>query len=105
MWEIIADPKDYGIEALEEGINKNNMIEFAEKNRKRWAKEIGTFAARLNGLAERAINMQKLLASQDPILARPASLKTLKVALFKINDALNMAIELADKIETQIVKK
>jgi hypothetical protein len=49
--------------------------------------------------------MQKLLASQDPILARPASLKTLKVALFKINDALNMAIELADKIETQIVEK
>jgi hypothetical protein len=27
------------------------------------------------------------------------------VALFKINDALNMAIELADKIETQIVEK
>jgi hypothetical protein len=105
MWEIIADPEDYGIEALEEGINKNNMIEFAENNRKKWAEEIGTFATRLNGLAERAITMQKLLASQDPILARPASLKTLKVALFKINDALNMAIELADKIETQIVEK
>ena len=105
MWEIIADPEDYGIEALEEGINKNNMIEFAENNRKRWAEEIGTFATRLNGLAERAIIMQKLFASQDPISARPTSLKILKVDLFKINDALNMAIELADKIETQIVKK
>ena len=79
MWEIIADPEDYGIEALEEGINKNNMIEFAENNRKKWAEEIGTFATRLNGLAERAIIMQKLFASQDPILARPASLKILKV--------------------------
>ena len=105
MWEIIADPEDYGIEALEEGINKKNMIEFTENNRNRWAEEIGTFATRLNGLAERAISMQKLLAGQDPIFARPASLKTLKVALFKINDALNMAIELADKIESQIVKK
>ena len=105
MWEIIADPADYGIEALEEGINKNNRIEFADNNRKKWAEEIGIFATRLNGLAERAITMKKLLASQDPILAKSASLKTLKVALFKINDALNMAIELADKVEKQIVKK
>jgi hypothetical protein len=83
MWEIIADPEDYGIEVLEEGINNNNMIEFAEDNRKVWAEEIGVFATR----------------------ATPASLKTLKVTLFKINDALNTAIELAEKLETQIVKK
>ena len=30
MWEIIADPEEYGIEVIEEGINNNNMIEFAE---------------------------------------------------------------------------
>jgi hypothetical protein len=105
MWEIIADPEDYGIEVLEEGINNHNMIEFEEDNRKQWAEEIGTFATKLRGLAERAINMRDLLASQDPILATPASLKTLKVALFKINDALNTAFELADKLESQIVKK
>ncbi len=105
MWEIIADPEDYGIEFLEEGINNNNMIEFAEDNRKVWAEEIHTFATRLNGLAERALNMRDLLAGQDPILATPASLKTLKVTFFKINDALNTAIELAEKLETQIVKK
>jgi hypothetical protein len=105
MWEIIADPEDYGIEVLEEGINNNNMIEFAEDNRKVWAEEIGVFATRLNGLAERAITMRDLLASQDPIVATPASLKTLKVTFFKINDALNTAIELAEKLETQIVKK
>ena len=81
------------------------MIEFAENNRQKWAEEIGTFATRLDGLAEKAIMLQKLFASQDPILAKPASLKTLKVALFKINDALDMVIELADKIETQIVEK
>ncbi len=105
MWEIIADPEDYGIEVLEEGINKNNVIEFAEDNRKVWAEEIHTFATRLNGLAERALDMRDLLAGQDPIVATPASLKTLKVILFKINDALNTAIELAEKLETQIVKK
>ena len=105
MWEIIADPEDYGIEVLEEGINNNNMIEFADDNRKAWAEEIGVFANRLNGLADRAITMRDLLAGQDPILATPASLKTLKVTLFKINDALNTAIELAEKLETQIVKK
>ncbi len=105
MWEIIADPEDYGIEVLEDGINNNNMIEFAEDNRKVWVEEIGVFATRLNGLAERAIIMRDLLAGQDPIVATPASLKTLKVILFKINDALNTAIELAEKLETQIVKK
>jgi len=105
MWEIIADPEDYGIEILEEGINNNNRVEFEEHNRLRWAEEVGTFAAKLRGLAERAINMRDLLASKDPILATPASLKTLKVALFQINDALNTAIEIADRLETQIVKK
>ena len=105
MWEIIADPKDYGIEVLEKGINKNNMIEFAEDNRQRWAEEIETFIDKLNGLAERAKNLQKLFISEDAIVATPASLKTLKVALFKINDALTAALDLADKIETQIVKK
>ncbi len=105
MWEIIADPEDYGIEILEEGINNNNMIEFEEDNRLRWAEEVGTFATRLRGLAERAINMRDFLASKDPILATPASLKTLKVALFQINDALNTAVEIADRLEKQIVKK
>ncbi len=105
MWEIIADPADYGIEVLEKGINQNHMVEFVEDDRKRWAEEIVTFIAKLNGLAERAKNLQKLFISQDAIMATPTSLKTLKVALFKINDALTAASDLADKIEAQIVKK
>jgi hypothetical protein len=104
MWEIIADPKEYGIGILEEGIN-NHRLFFPEEDRKRWAEEIDTFAAKLGGLAERAKNFQKVLAGQEEIVATPSSLKTLKVMLFKINDAMTTAMDLADSIESQIVKK
>ena len=49
--------------------------------------------------------MQKLLFSESAIMATPASLKTFKVQLFKINDALNIAFDLAEKLETDIVEK
>ena len=104
MWEIIADPENYGIEILEEGIG-NNRVTFPVDDRKRWAEEIGNFATKLNGLAERSQKIQQLFLSDEPIVATPASLKTLKVVFFKINDALISAMDLADKIEKQIVKK
>jgi len=104
MWEIIADPKNYGIDILEEGIG-NKRVTFPADDRRRWAEEIGTFAIKLNGLAERSKKIQQLFLSDEPIMATPASLKTLKVVFFKINDALISAMDMADKIEKQIVKK
>ncbi len=104
MWEIIAQPENYGIKILEEGIN-NSKIAFTGDDRNNWAEEIGTFASKLNGLAERAKRFQQLLISKDEIVATPASIKTLKIQLFKINDAFEQALSLADKLETQIVKK
>ena len=104
MWEIIADPKEYGIEILEEGINNHRLL-FPEEDRKRWAEEIDTFGAKLAGLAERSKKLQKMLAGEEEIVATPSSLKTLKVMLFKINDAMTTAMDMADSIEAQIVKK
>jgi len=104
MYEIIADPEDYGIDVLEEGMG-NNRVVFPEEERKKWAEEIGAFASNLNGLAERAVGLQNLLAGKEKIVATPASLKTLKVILFKVNDAMNSALNLAGQIETQIIKK
>ena len=104
MWEIIADAKEYGIEVLEEGIN-NRQEAFEDQDRTRWAEEIGTFAIKMSGLAEKAKQLQQLLISGDQIVATPASLKTLKVQLFKINDAMTTTMELAQKIESQIIKK
>ena len=104
MWEIIADPKEYGVEILEEGIN-NHLLVFPDEDRKRWAEEIDTFAAKLGGLAERSKKLQQMLAGQEKIVATPSSLKTLKVMLFKINDAVTTAMDLADSIDSQIVKK
>ena len=103
MWEIIADPKEYGIEVLEEGIN-NRQEAFENQERMMWAEEIGTFAIKMSGLAEKAKQLQQLLISEDQILATPASLKTLKVQMFKINDAMTTAIEVAEKIESEIIK-
>jgi len=104
MWEIIADAKEYGIEVLEEGIG-NRQEAFKEQERMKWAEEIGTFAVKMSSLAEKAKQLQQLLISEDQILATPASLKTLKVQMFKINDATTTALEVAGKIENEIIKK
>jgi len=104
MWEIIADAKEYGIEVLEEGIN-NSKEAFEDEDRTRWAEEIGTFAVKMSSLAEKAKQLQQLLISEDQIMATPASLKTLKVQMFKINDAMTTTLELAQKIESENIKK
>jgi len=104
MYEIIADPDDYAIGALEEGFG-HGQIPFPDNKRKQWAEEIDAFAQKLDGLSDKAKNLQKLLFSESAIMATPASLKTFKVQLFKINDALNIAFDLAEKLETDIVEK
>jgi hypothetical protein len=104
MYEIIADPADYAIGALKEGFG-HGQISFPDNKRKKWAEEIGAFAQKLDDLSDKAKDLQKLLFSESAIMATPASLKTFKVQLFKINDALNTAFNLAQKLETDIVKK
>ena len=59
----------------------------------------------MSNLAEKAKQLQELLISEDQIIATPASLKTLKVQMFKINDAMTTALEVAEKIESEIIKK
>ena len=103
MWEIIANPAEYGVDVLEEGINQKEV--FAEEDRKRWAEEIGIFAKKISALSEKAKNLQELFAGEDEILATPQALKTLKVQLFNINDSMSSAFQLADRIEKEIIKK
>ena len=104
MWEIIAEPEEYGIDALEEGINRN-QVSFSKEERIKWAREISTFAGKVCSLSDRARKLLDLLISEDQIMATESSLKALKVQLFKMNDALNNALQLADKIEDQLVEK
>jgi hypothetical protein len=104
MYEIIANPADYGIEALMEGIG-HKPIAFAPAERAKWAHEIGIFSAKLYGLAEKAKYLQNLFTSKETIMATPASLKTFKVQMFEINDAIKKAFILADKLEAEIIKK
>jgi hypothetical protein len=104
MYEIIANPDDYAIGALEERFG-HGQIPFPDNKRKKWAEEIGAFAQKLDGLSDKAKNLQKLLFSESTIMATAVSLKTFKVQLFKINDALNTAFNLAQKLEADIVKK
>ena len=104
MWEIIADPKDYGIDVLEEGMG-NNKVVFPQGERKKWAEEIGVFAKKLTEFSDRSYGLQTLLSGSEEIVATPASLKTLKIMLFKINDAMNVALDIASQLDRQIVKK
>ena len=103
MWEIIAEPQEYGIDALIEGMGDQKKP-FAPEDREKWAQEIAGFIDRLEGLVERSKAMQRLFTSDVPITATEASLKTLKVQFFKINDALNSAIDIADRLEADIVE-
>jgi hypothetical protein len=59
----------------------------------------------LTEFAKRSKSLATLLSSAETISATPASLKTLKIQLFMINDALTTAIEISDKLESDIVKK
>lgn len=101
-FEIIADPKEYGIEKLVDGLN-GNPIEFPSEERAQWAQEVGAFASRLNELSNKATNLQNWLAGKAAIKSTPASLKTLKIQLFKINDALDTSINMVNKLEGDIV--
>lgn len=101
-YEIIADPKDYGIENLVEGLG-GGPVEFTVEERKKWAAEIGSFAEKLLSLSDKAKNLRKLLESEDAIKATPESLKTLKIQFFKINEALDVAWDLANRVECDIV--
>jgi hypothetical protein len=104
MYEIIANPEDYRIGAIKEGLGYN-QVPFPKDERKRWAEEIGVFALKLDGLSDKTKQLQKLFTSEETIMVTPASLKTFKVQLFKINDALDIALDLAKKIESGIVEK
>ena len=101
-YEIIADPKDYGIQAMVEGLG-GSTIDFPADERQKWAVEVGTFAERLSTLSEKAQNLQEWLAGEHAIKATPASLKTLKIQFFKINDALESSLDLVKRLEADIV--
>ncbi|THB80923.1 MAG: hypothetical protein D3926_04740 [Desulfobacteraceae bacterium] len=104
MYEIIANPEEYQIDHLINGTGNAN-IEIPEDDRKKWSAEIENFSEKLLGFAEKSKTLAKVLASNEPMSATPASLKTLKIQLFLINDSLNTALEIATKLESDIVKK
>ena len=104
MYEIIANSEDYQIEALVEGMGYKPIF-FPDEDRQKWAEEIGNFSEKLKGLVERAEYLQELFKSDAKIITTPASLKTFKVQLFKINDILDAALGLANKLETEIIPK
>jgi hypothetical protein len=101
-YEIIADPQNYGIEAMVEGLG-GNTIDFPTAEREKWAVEVGTFAERLLALSDKAKGLQEWLGGAHAIKATPASLKTLKIQFFKINDALEDTLALARRLEADIV--
>jgi hypothetical protein len=104
MYEIIANPEDYQIDHLINGTGNAN-IEITKEERDKWAGEINHFSERLTEFAKKSKSLAQLLAGKEKISATPASLKTLKIQLFTINDALSTALEIADKLESDIVKK
>lgn len=104
MYEIIAHPKDYQIDHLINGTGNANS-EISQEEREKWAAEIVNFSEKIAKFAEKSKAMAALFTGDEKIAATPASLKTLKIQLFTINDALTTAMEVADKIESEIVEK
>ncbi len=104
MYEIIANPEDYQIDHLINGTG-NAHIELSQEERDSWSGEIIHFSEKLTEFAKKAKTLAGIFSSTDRISATPASLKTLKIQLFMINDSLNSALEIADKLEADIIKK
>ncbi len=104
MYEIIANPKDYEIQNLIEGVGVEK-ITFDMTERKNWAREIHMFSEKLDLLSQKARELKMVFESDDPIEATPAALKTLKIQLFHVNDAVNEAFSLASKLEKEIIPK
>ncbi len=104
MYEITLNPEDYGLDALAAGLNGTAMA-FDVEERLKWADEIGVFADKLDDLKQKAVFLKSLFSGPDPITATPGALKSLKVQLFQINDALNSSLEMAGDLENQIVRK
>lgn len=104
MYEIIANPEDYQIDHLINGTGNAN-IEISKEEREKWAMEIVHFSEKLTEFAKKSSELAKVLSGKEKISATPASLKTLKIQLFMINDALTTALGIADKLESDIVKK
>ena len=104
MYEIIANPEDYQIDQLINGTDNAN-IELTKEERSKWAGEVVNFSEKLMEFAKKSKELARLLDSDEKISATPASLKTLKIQLFTINDVLNSALEIADKLESDIIRK
>ena len=104
MYEVIANPEDYQIDHLINGTGNAN-IEISKDERDKWASEVVNFSERLTEFAKKSEELAKLLSGPEKISATPASLKTLKIQLFMINDALTTALKIADKLESDIIKK
>ncbi|MFO7749645.1 MAG: hypothetical protein R6V54_06090 [Desulfobacteraceae bacterium] len=104
MYEIIANPKDYNLDNLIEGTG-NAKIEFSSEEREKWASEINSFSEKIIRFGEKSQELAKLFSGSEPISTTPASIKTLKIQLFTINDALSKAMEIAEKLESDIVPK
>ena len=104
MYEIIANPEDYQIDHLINGTSNAN-IELSTEERNKWAGEIVNFSEKLTDLAKKSRELAKVFSGREKISASASSLKTLKIQLFMINDSLTTAIEIADKLESDIVKK
>lgn len=104
MFEIIANPEEYQIDNLINGTGNANT-ELSQEERNKWAGEIVNFSEKLAEFAKKSEGLAKLLSGNEKISATPASLKTLKIQLFIINDYLNKAIGIAENLESDIVKK
>lgn len=104
MYEIIANPEDYQIDHLINGTG-NAYDEISQGERNKWAAEITNFSEKIAEFAKKSKSLAELFSSDEKISATPASLKTLKIQLFTINDALTSAMEIAVKLEDDIIKK
>lgn len=104
MYEIIADPEDYQIDHLINGTGNANG-EIPQDERNKWAGEIMNFSEKLEEFAKKSKELASVFSGQEKISATPASLKTLKIQLFMINDALTSAMDIAGKLESDIIRK
>lgn len=104
MYEIIAHPKDFTIDSLAEKTG-NGLINFEIEDRQKWAVEFDKYTDKLKNLVTKTGILKEMLMSEKVIKTTDRSLKAFKQQLFQMNEAAEISMKLADKIESEIINK
>lgn len=101
MYQIAVRTPEYDITEIQPPAPGHPFRKSADLEK--WAAEISSFSGRLDTLSEKAKILADLFSEASVLIDPMEGLRQMKGDLFSINDSLNQALRIADRIETALV--